>query len=178
MDDEEEESAVLPSDLPSNKPPPLKPVDHGMSPASKRKLKRTPFHRGTISPISRDDVVVLCVELSGRALISGEGGLFTTFLQEVNKYTKNVVLFVDRLDRNDDGKKSTLSDTMTDPSDTETSVIEEQEVDEGDEAEEKKEIRFVYGDKSDMIFDEELQNAQSLLSYLKHRFVQLFLLTR
>jgi len=54
--------------------------------------------------VSASDVVVLCVELSGRVLIHGENGIFTSFLQEARQNTSNIVLFVDRRDRdNTDG---------------------------------------------------------------------------
>lgn len=173
--DEDEEPELKNSPLLTSKPQ-EKIAD---SPAVKRKSKRAPFLNGTVSPISKDDIVVLCVELSGRVLVTGDSGLFTTFLQEVNRYTKNLVLFVDRLDRRQD--ETISADKLGDNNsnivaldDNEPSVIEEQEIFEDDDTDiegktSKKDVRIVYGDKMDIALDEELQHSQNILSYFKHR---------
>lgn len=51
--------------------------------------------------IEKNDVVVLCVELNGRVLISGTNGIYMNFINYVQKYTKNLILFIDRQDKHE-----------------------------------------------------------------------------
>jgi isochorismate synthase EntC len=140
----------------------------------------TIFDKG-VPNISSNDVVVLCVELSGRALISGQNGIFTPFLQEIQKKTNNLVLFVDRLDRvqspyssiydkkepqeqnNDFLSSSSFSDSIDD------SALKNQVKKAKKGKRQQTMQRIVFGDNVDLMLDEELQNSQNILAYFKHR---------
>lgn len=96
------------------------------------------------STIQNDDIVILCVELSGRLLITGNSGIFTTFAQEILKYTSNLVLFIDRLDRN--SSENPYVDVNSD-----------------------KLGSIRYGDKHDLLLDEDLKQTQQIEQYFKYR---------
>lgn len=97
--------------------------------------------------ISKHDLVVLCVELSGRMLITGKNGIFNAFVKEIMELTDQLVLFVDRLDRMD-------------------KIPEEKaEV----QVQVKPQARVWYGDTLDKQLDAELQQSQKIETYFTHR---------
>lgn len=98
-------------------------------------------------PIQKGDVVVLCLELSGRILITGENGVYSRFIQEILTYTDKIVLFVERMDRREFNQPATIrlkSNAMS------------------------KKLCCIFGDEEDMKLDEELCQSQDMKN-LKYR---------
>ncbi|KAG2392212.1 hypothetical protein C9374_012464 [Naegleria lovaniensis] len=91
-------------------------------------------------PIQKGDIVVLCVELSGRILITGENGIFTRFIQQVLNYTDSVVLFVERMDRHEFQQTPILHFSGLG----------------------SKKCCCVFGDDQDMTLDQELLQSQDM----------------
>lgn len=67
--------------------------------------------------IEKNDVVVLCVELNGRVLITGTNGIYMNFINYVQKYTKNLILFIDRQDKHESEKDKQIFPVYGDSSD-------------------------------------------------------------
>ncbi|KAL9658330.1 hypothetical protein ABK040_015650 [Willaertia magna] len=104
-------------------------------------------------PIQKGDIVVLCIELSGRILLTGENGIFTSFIKKLLTYTDKIVLFVERMDRNEFTEYSNDNQSFSNPS-PETNLFHYLQ----------NENVYIYGDEKDLLLDKELQQSQDLSS--------------
>ena len=95
--------------------------------------------------IEKKDIIVLCVELNSRVLITGENGIFTVFMNNILNFTKNCVLFIDRVDRTSEEDKN-----------EKLKMIEN--------------LNFFYGDENDSKLDQELIKTQNIDKYFQYRF--------
>eukprot|EP01080_Neovahlkampfia_damariscottae_P002481 gene2481-3190_t len=113
-------------------------------PTIKNTSYNTYFNNSHNLKIEKKDIIVLCVELNSRVLITGDNGVFTNFMGKILDYTKNCVLFVDRVDRTSKQRNEKLK------------MIEN--------------LNFFYGDENDSKLDQELIRTQNIDKYFNYRF--------
>lgn len=101
----------------------------------------------SISHLHNNDCIVLCVELSGRVLISGSNGIFSNFLSEARTRTPNICLIVDRRDREGPSEYQNISESR---------IFEDS-------------YSIVCGDNEDYLLDNELKNSQFIHEYCPFR---------